>query len=472
MKTSLYLCYLMIILLSCSKIVPPLPAKFHEIQAINKELIAMKYDNEVSMNDIHEVILRDVAATRNINMSYEVNSFLGEDADTLMYIVNLGDENGWKIYSSDKRTPAILAEGDKGRFSLEDGSPALAFWLESMARNIARVKMAEDDELVFNTDEIILNKKFWPQSPAQTLMAGPDIPLIPGEGHWEETIISTRTIEDTVVNHMVAQWDQNPPYNECCPYLTESPGDRAYAGCVAVAGAQVLHYLHYKIGVPEEMFSNGVCVGNIHDFYRTFNHPSDEVWDNMSFAYQPTAAAAMIPEAILIAYVGAQVNMHYNDLLISEPFSWAIPADLKPLLFEFHGISCSHGRYDENIVKDQLLNGMPVIVSASNLLIPIDFNIHCFVIDGYRKTRTEYTHLHSYVWDGPADAEHNLYKDYTTISYSPSVFSGIKINWGWWTQWTTNPVNDGWYTLTDSWVLNDGSDYDHYRKMIYNFTKS
>lgn len=117
---------------------------------------------------------------------------------------------------------------------------------------------------------------------------------------------------------------------------------------------------------------------------------------------------------------------------------------------------------------NSLLNNMPVIISATNLLAPLDFNIHCFVIDGYRSTRTEYTHLHYYVWDVRPTEPYLPFEEYTTTSYSSPTVSQIKINWGWRSQWTQS-VNDGWYTLTGRWVLDDGSDYNYYRKMIYDF---
>lgn len=45
------------------------------------------------------------------------------------------------------------------------------------------------------------------------------------------------------------------------------------------------------------------------------------------------------------------------------------------------------------------------------------------------------------------------------------------INWGWWTQWE-NHENDGWYTLTGSWHVNNngGANYNYYRTMIYGFS--
>ena len=50
--------------------------------------------------------------------------------------------------------------------------------------------------------------------------------------------------------------------------------------------------------------------------------------------------------------------------------------------------------------------------------------------------------------------------------------TGIKINWGWSTQWTTH-VNDGWYSLVSDWTVTNGEtySYNHYVSMIYNLTR-
>ena len=47
-------------------------------------------------------------------------------------------------------------------------------------------------------------------------------------------------------------------------------------------------------------------------------------------------------------------------------------------------------------------------------------------------------------------------------------------NGGWASQWGSDPINDGWYTLTGSWTVTNGGtyDYNHYRYMIYGFSVS
>ena len=171
----------------------------------------------------------------------------------------------------------------------------------------------------------------------------------------------------------------------------------------------------------------------------------------------------LIPEAIMIGSVGLSVNMHYWDWNpVYDYFSWALPGNLKTSVFEPYGISCTRGSYDESIVKSSLLSLMPVVVSGSNLLIPVDGLIHCFVIDGYKRTRTKYTHWHHFVYDEPQSGPVPLPPDdYTTYSYSAPQVTSVRINWGWWTQWVYG-TNEGWFAPTGGWtVTNNGSTYDY-----------
>lgn len=424
-------------------------------------------DNSVSMEDVMSMIAKDFPQTKGTHI--QVEPFIGESSDTLMYIVNNKPSGGWKIYSTDKRTPAVLAEGDSGYFSIEEGSPAVAMWISRVGEDISRVKKAKDEELIFSKEEIGAYKSQWASNTQRVTEKDPSR-VVP-RGHWEELITSSTIVYD-VVDHMVGKWDQGDPYNTCCPYYTSIPDTRALAGCVAIAGSQMLHYLHYKIGRPVYMFSEGYCYGDIDNYYYySFSNPSSTVWSDMSTSYT-SSSNTTIPEAIMIGYVGRTVNMHYCDNIIFGKFSWAVPVNLKTDLFEPMGISCSHGDYDENIVRSSLLNEMPVIVSASNLVVPVDGSIHCFVIDGYRRTQIETIHHFHYVFDEPHTKPVLMPEDYDTYEYSSPTLTSIKINWGWKSQWRQNdPVNDGWYSLTAGWTVTNGGtyDYNHYVKMIYGF---
>lgn len=169
-------------------------------------LTAERDSNRVSLSDIYDVIARDFPQTKGSNAinDFEVTSYVRNRADTLMYIVNSGG-NGWKIYSSDKRTPAILAEGDKGYFSLEEGSPAVAVWLDCLATDMERVLHSSDEELTFGKEDIQANKVFWMGAlePSDDTRTNWDSLLKPHPtGHWEKELISsTIEYEEVIIWH-------------------------------------------------------------------------------------------------------------------------------------------------------------------------------------------------------------------------------------------------------------------------------
>lgn len=475
MKTySMFNLVLVLLFSSCSVI--EFPDTETSSNEITKSTI-MDLGNKVSVSDIHHIISREFSQNKSaVSLDYKIESYISKTADTLMYIVNFDNNRGWRIYSSDKRTPAIIAEGENGYFSIEEGSPAVGAWISYVADNLSKVHRATDEELTFSDAQIQENRSFWADnkiiiSHNQTEEFSTKSAIYPA-GHWEEIVTSsTETYE--CIEHMVAKWDQYAPYNECCPYY-EGSTTRAVAGCVAIAGAQVLFYLHNKLGVPDKMYSMGTCTGDINNYSQSFSRPARSTWDNMSMNYT-SSSSTMLPEAILIGYVGQRVNMHYANNF-DRHYSWALPENLKSDLFEYYGINCIRGDYDPDVVKNSLLDYMPVIVSASNLLIPVDGRIHCFVIDGYKKEVTKYIHYHHYVLDNPSQGNGLLPASYYTYTYSQPYFARIKINWGWWNQWDQiSPVNDGWYSLTDDWTVTNNEntyDYNYYRKMIYGFNIS
>lgn len=460
---------------SCSKNEFSLPSDTAKQKVAQNAILS----NRVTTSDILNVLQREQTKTIGSSKQFTILPYTDTRSDTLMYIVNYKDNGGWKVFSTDKRTPAVLAEGDLGRFSIEEGSPSVAIWMAHMAEDIARVRRTPDEELSFSEDEIQANKAFW----------GENQPRIHGEpywngtppGHWEETISShIASVDSLSEEHLVAKWDQTAPYNECCPFFASDPTTRAYAGCVAIAGSQMLLFLHNTLGSPETMVSNGYCLGNTSAYISEFTNPTCTIWSLMSTEYQDSSSFTL-PEAIMIGHVGTLVNMHYCDNLIGQ-YSWALPANLKSDVFEAYGISCSRGDYNESIVKNNLENRMPVIVSGSDLLIPTNGDIHAFVIDGFLYTQTVYTHHHYYVLDGsPGGMMYIMPEDYDTYTYTSPELTKIKINWGWWSQWDeVEPLNDGWYSLTAGWTVKrkneEGeyvySDYNHWLKMIYGFSVS
>lgn len=82
-------------------------------------------DNHVSELLVRDLISRLHPTKSDTPSSYSLEAYTDAENDTLMYIVNYGAEEGWQIFSSDIRTPAVIAEGERGHFSFEEGNPAV-----------------------------------------------------------------------------------------------------------------------------------------------------------------------------------------------------------------------------------------------------------------------------------------------------------------------------------------------------------
>lgn len=143
-----------------------------------------------------------------------------------------------------------------------------------------------------------------------------------------------------------------------------------------------------------------------------------------------------------------------------------------------YGLSCSNGSYNESLVKSNLENRLPIIVTASDCLVPADFDIHTFVIDGFIKTHKRYIHYHYWVPDDPLNPEYILpiheYDPYYTYTYTNPAITAIRINWGWRSQWVSQ-TNNGWFSLTANWTVTCNGEtyaYDHNVSMLYNMALS
>ena len=451
----------LLLLSSCGKEAPYSP--------INEEgeKVDTCQDSFVSIEQVREYAHQHAANTKSGVTDVSILSYGNVVDSSLLYIVNYGNGDGWQIISSDSRTPAILAEGENGTFSLEEGSPALRIWMDCMADNMAAIRSSKDEQLSFERDAIIANMDFWENSATINRIK-------PEENHgtWQVTTSYSEIIVEEV-EHLTPHWDQDTPYNAYCPFEIGSTTYRAPAGCVAVAAAGVLYYLHKIWGIPATMVDHGYCVGDIDNYSQGFSGGSTSIWSQMNETYQFYSADA---EALLIGYVGNVVGMHYSSLF-GDYFSWAVPDNIRTDLFSLYGISCSQGGYDESAVKNNLERNVPVIVTASDWLIPINGNIHCFVIDGYRKTYNIITNHYYWVPDDtpyPNKPEIYEHEDYYTYSYTNPEITAIKINWGWRSQWGSSPVNDGWYSLTSDWTVTNGDTFTYNRNvnMIYDISHS
>lgn len=130
------------------------------------------------------------------------------DNDTLMYIVNFDDNEGYAIVSANRNTEGLIAITEKGHLSSDcrTVNPGLDIYLDNIKNQIKRVP-----------------------------------PLIPDNGR-EMFKMRIDTIEMTYTSpKLVTKWGQKWPYNTYCGGCS--------AGCAITAAAQVSAYYEYPTSI-------------------------------------------------------------------------------------------------------------------------------------------------------------------------------------------------------------------------------
>ena len=448
----------------------------------NDMLEGMNTSNELaslhnSIDTCHQVHLSDVltlvsaqhASTRATGAaSSMVSCYVDKVQDTLFYVFDL-PAGGWVIYSSDTRVPPIIAQGSTASFYDAMKNPARRSWIETLAVEMKIIKQLNDDVLNLTAEEIECNKTYWKavSSPNEYVIEHSAMstrardsfmvkPIV--KGHYELKMSSSH-IEtyDSIGSLLSTKWHQDYPYNLYCPLKKKGQG-RAPAGCVAVAGAQMLLFLHNKLGVPRTAPSEAYCYGSVGSDYdwSQFNYTSD-VWDMME--YDGRSAAP------LIADVGRRVKMGYTD-----NGSSATTSDLVNKVFVPYEINCRYGAYDPNVLRNELLRGFPIILRASS-----KNEGHAFISDRYRRTRMITTNVYEWVYDEIPNGSNSgdPFLEYIPpkkeIVYSLPVVSAIGMNWGWGPAFQDESE---WYSLTGSWIKkvnNVTYNWNTARAMIYGF---
>ena len=424
--------------------------------------------NHVSLSDVVALVEARSNSTRTDEGSKsDITCFEDEKHDTLLYACNK-EGGGWVVYSSDSRVPAIVAESSTGTFAEAMQNEAAHVWMESIAEEMKVIKSLPDKDLNFSAEEIERNKEFWMavSDPNNFVKKKLGIDgsigqkgLLTATGHYElsGTITST-VVYDSIPRLTTTNWYQTSPYNMYCPFKSNSTTIHAPAGCVAIAGAQMLYFLHNKFGVPETAPSQAYVYGHVGSNYNwsQYNYTST-VWNTMT---TPANAAP------LIADVGRRLNTEYWD-----DESYAVSFHLVNNVFSPYGIYCSYITYNTDSLFTSLHDsGVPVIVSA-RATQGLGTTNYTFIIDRYKRfcTRTRYCYV--WVWDViPPGAQLPQYPNIYEDEFSSPTSTMIGMNWG-----MGPSSNDSeWYTLTGDWINHQEFEYYNLnwnilRNMIHNF---
>ena len=407
----------------------------------------------VSEDDVLDYIsFKTLLLERNLIVT-DIAPINDTENNPLLYIINY--ENGWDLLAADKRATIPLGSSPEGSLCLDDNESPIVSWVMSLAEDVKHAQLLTtpatenaayniNSWLAITADPVLFRKE-------QTRWEIPD--TFPYTGHYEMTEVHQYDfVYDSVPHLTTTHWSQR--FNNCNAYVprrTDDTTSHAPAGCVAVAGAQMLYYLHDKIGAPETAPTAAYCNSFVNDpvlLMAQYNY-SDTAWSQMTAAGGPVAG-------MLIAAVAQKSKTTFTNSGSSSSL-----LKLKNFCYPDFGVSSTYSTYNESMLKNSLLNEMPVLIGSPG---STDTTGHAFIIDGYQRYCTHTVYVYTWVWDNYDPNEPYPKVPVQTIEFnSPAAISRVYMNWGW----------NGWYNessfaLSGDWIV-DGDNYANNRKMMYNF---
>ena len=300
------------------------------------------------------------------------------------FVFNVGD-NGFVILSSDDCYRPLIGYSQEGPFNPNDMAPALQDYLDGITTARSNRNAVQDPRVAHEWMTLSQN------------------------GHVDEPY---RGKDDTFL--VETRWNQNYPYNYCCPVDSDGPGGHAYAGCVATAGAQLMRYWNF----PSQGRGSHTYTPEDHPEYgpQTANFGETTYdWANMPVAISSASPVAQL-EAVgtLIYHVGVSVDMNYRP-----GSSGATTSRLCTVMPEyFYYTNQMENIKRENHTRESY---MALITEAIDMRWPMVHrgNGHAYVLDGYNAAGL------------------------------------VHFNWGW------SGSSDGWFDI-------DGHNYAEGESVIYN----
>lgn len=287
----------------------------------------------------------------------------GED---IYHIITYENNKGYKVISADKRAFPLLVESESGQF--DTTVTGVAIWMHGLEGYIEKQKAKSLEK---SEDKYI--KSIWkdfeetgdPLKQIKSKKKG-RVAFVPDDGGGGSNCQDSYQANENVLNTSWAQWGG---FNNFCPpdpcgFVNGYCG-RVPAGCGAVSMAQIM-FRHQR---PLEFDYTTMTFATNDPFGCNFN-------------------AGQIEIARLIKYAGDKAGS--TPITTSTPWScstststfpWEIPSAFSDAGYSSGGSNQDYTFYN---VKDDLLQGFPVIISGTKGWV-LNFNEwHIWVADGVR----------------------------------------------------------------------------------------
>lgn len=376
------------------------------------------------------------------------------NGDTIMFLVNF--ENGWRLYSVDKRMPIILAENTETTMTSQKilSSKALSEWIGYIAEQVRFLKNSNF------FDEHSESLEEWSLHDSQILRVASD-EYNPDENDWMPYYTEEKGSEVIERSHLLnTAWHQTYPFNSLAPYKVGNIDQRCPAGCGAVAVAQFLYYLNGKKGMGIKMPTEGNSYGVPNNFTINFSNMQDTrsytpAWTDNYYLYSDDEFKLA---ALMIAYVGDKLGTKYSNAGSTVTIS-----DMRGYLAQL-GIKTAYKDVDENLLYSLCdFWALPSILAADSTNV----GGHLWLCDGVKYTIEHYDEVWANISDSAYHANGCVIPPGTKlkrVSKTRRKNQMFQMNWGRNEQADPNmdDVDKTYYSVKDNWC-----GFNRRRKMIY-----
>lgn len=292
------------------------------------------------------------SSVKTLNLTYisvDKLDTLTSGVKAFYYVYNVGTNNGFVIVSGDDRANTILGYSDSGSFDSNQIPDNLKYWLSCYEKEIKSLSNLPESTISTSNVQTGTLAKIGSNS----------------------TTVSPFT--------STIKWDQGAPYNNLCPVINTTTGEKAVTGCVATAMAQVMKYYNWPVqGIGSNSYTSSTNkIALSVDFSKT-----QYDWLNMANTYSSSSTAAQNTAVATLMYqCGVAVNMDYDTS------SGAVPSNMAKALIDHFG-------YDQNLqhllrdyyTKDEWISLLKTELDASRPVLydgQATDGGHQFVCDGY-----------------------------------------------------------------------------------------
>lgn len=291
------------------------------------------------------------------------------------FVFNLGS-NSFVIIAGDDAYRPVIGFSDESRFDASNIPPALQNYLDGIAERIGRMRSKG------NATATPIVAAEW----ASVMGQGR---LLSRNGGRERTYFCQ------------TKWNQDYPYNICCPEDPAGSGGHTYVGCLATAMSQLMRFWAYPVKGNGSHCYNHSDYGEIcADFGNT-----DYDWDNMPNVLNNNSTdAEKLATGTLCFHCGVTIDMGYGPDG-SGGASGPIPGVMNTY-FNYSEANVQRSRNDyetetwKTMVREQFDMGWPMYYGGCE-----DGGCHAFVCDGYDDN--DYFHF-NLGWGGSSDGWYHI----------------------------------------------------------------